>query len=310
VLGGWLVDTTDWRSIFFINIPLAIAAIAFALKLPSDRATDPDKPLDWRGAMLAVLGLGLLSYGLIALGSGRPWIGSVALAAAIPAIWLFVKAEARSGAPMMPLALFRNETFAGANALTVLLYAALTGALFLLPFLLIHAHGYSAAAAGAAFLPFSIIMGLGSRWVGVLAERLGARLPLITGCALTASGFVVLGLSSQAQNYWLGVFPGLVIVAIGMTLCVAPLTATVFGSAPAERSGAASGINNAAARAGGLLAVAALGLAFGGTDASSMEPAALADAYRLTMVTAAILAALSAVTAAMTIRAEPKPEAS
>jgi hypothetical protein len=260
--------------------------------------------------MLAVLGLGLLSFGLIALGSSAPWTGSVALAAAIPAIWLFVKAEAQSEVPMMPLALFRNGTFAGANALTVLLYAALTGALFLLPFLLIHAHSYSAAAAGAAFLPFSIIMGLGSRWVGRSAERLGARLPLIVGCALTASGFVVLGLSGQAQNYWLSVFPGLVIVAIGMTLCVAPLTATVFGSAPAERSGAASGINNAAARAGGLLAVAALGLAFGGADASSMEPSALVDAYHLTMVTATILAALSALMAAMTIRAEPKPEAS
>jgi EmrB/QacA subfamily drug resistance transporter len=310
VLGGWLVDTVGWRSIFFINIPLAIAAIGLALKLPADSATDPDKPLDWRGAMLAVLGLGLLCYGLIALGSGRAWTGSVALAAALPVIWLFVKTEAGSDVPMMPLTLFHNETFAGANALTVLLYAALTGALFLLPFLLIQAHGYSAAAAGAAFLPFSIIMGLGSRWVGGLAERLGARLPLVIGCALTAFGFVVLAISSEAQSYWLGVLPGLAMVAIGMTLCVAPLTTTVFSSAPAGRSGAASGINNAAARAGGLLAVAALGLAFGGADASSLQPAALTDAYRLTMFTAAVLAALSALTAAMTISSQPTQERS
>jgi EmrB/QacA subfamily drug resistance transporter len=310
VLGGWLVDTIGWRSIFFINLPLAAAAVGLALKLPADSATDPDKPLDLRGAVLAVLGLGLLSYGLIALGSGRTLAGTVALIAALPVIWLFVKTEARSEVPMMPLTLFRNGTFAGANTLTVLLYAALTGALFLLPFLLIHAHGYSAAAAGAAFLPFSIIMGLGSRWAGGLAERMSARLPLVIGCALTASGFVVLAASSETPSYWGSILPGLVIVAVGMTLCVAPLTTTVFSSAPSDRSGAASGINNAAARAGGLLAVAALGLAFGGADASSMKPAALTDAYRLTMFAAAILAALSALTAAMTIRPEHHPQGS
>lgn len=152
--GGWLVDTIGWRSIFFINLPLAALAVWLGLKLPPDRAVDAGKPLDLRGASLAMLGLGLLSYGLIALGGGQTVSGVIALAASVPALWLFVQTEARSGDPMMPLGLFRSEIFAGANALTVLLYAALTGALFLLPFLLIRAHGYSAAAAGAAFLPF------------------------------------------------------------------------------------------------------------------------------------------------------------
>jgi EmrB/QacA subfamily drug resistance transporter len=303
LLGGWLVDTIGWRSIFFINLPLAAIAIWLALKLPADRPADADKPLDLPGALLAVLGLGLLSYGLIALGSGRTLNGGLALAAALPATWLFLRIEAQADAPMMPLTLFRNETFAGANLLTVLLYAALSGGLFLLPFLLIQAHGYSATAAGAAFLPFSIIMGLGSRWAGGLVERMNARLPLVIGAGLTACGFAVLAVSGETPGYWTGVFPGLVIVGVGMTLCVAPLTTTVFSSAPSEMSGAASGINNAAARAGGLLAVAALGLAFGGADASSMQAAALVDAYRLVMFAAAALAALSALTAALTIRA-------
>ena len=310
LLGGWLVDTIGWRSIFFVNLPLAAIAIWLALKLPADRPAGADKPLDLLGALLAVLGLGLLSYGLIALGSGRTLNGVIALAAALPAIWLFLRAEARTAAPMMPLTLFRDATFAGANALTVLLYAALSGALFLLPFLLIQAHGYSAAAAGAAFLPFSIIMGLGSRWAGGLVERMNARLPLVAGAALTGVGFAVLAVSGETPSYWSGVFPGLVIVGIGMTLCVAPLTTTIFNSAPSEMSGAASGINNAAARAGGLLAVAALGLAFGGADASSMQAATLVEAYRVVMFAAAALAVLSALTAALTIGPQPKQQGS
>src|SRR5262249_18919912 len=148
---------------------------------------------------------------------------------------------------------------------------------------------YSAAAAGAAFLPFSIIMGLGSRWAGGLVETLNARLPLIIGTALTAFGFAILAISSDAPSYWTSVFPGLVIVAIGMTLCVAPLTTTVFNAAPSGQSGTASGINNAAARTGGLLAVAALGLAFGGQDASAMQADALLHAYRLVMIGAVAL---------------------
>lgn len=127
------------------------------------------------------------------------------------------------------------------------------------------------------------------------------RLPLIIGATLTGYGFAVLAVSGEAPSYWTGIFPGLAIVSVGMTLCVAPLTTTVFNSAPSDKSGVASGINNAAARAGGLLAVAALGLAFGGVDASTMQMAALVDAYRLVMFGAAVLAALSALTAALTI---------
>jgi MFS family permease len=219
---------------------------------------------------------------------------------------------------MMPLSLLRNLDFAGANALTVLLYAALNGALFLLPFMLIQVHGYSAiydlleheglcwgestaTAAGAALLPFAAIMGVGSHWAGGLVERVGTRAPLTFGPALTAAGYATLGFSGDNPSYWTGFLPGLIVVSFGMTLCVAPLAAAVFDAAPNEKSGTASGINNAAARAGGLVAVAALGLAFGGPGAAGIKPANLSEAYRLVMFGAAALAGSSALTAALTI---------
>jgi len=302
VIGGWLVDAIGWRSIFFVNLPVALVALLLALKLPADRGKQEADPLDLRGTVFAVLALGLASFGLVSLGEGRSTRGAIALVAALPALWFFIRAEQRSPAPMMPLSLFRDGTFAGANGLTVLLYAALSGGLFVLPYLLIDVHHYSATAAGAAFLPFSVLMGMGSRWSGGLVERTGPRLPLILGPSITAIGYVILGLSGSQSSYWSGVLPGLVIVGIGMTLSVAPLTTAVFDSAPGEKSGTASGINNAAARAGGLLAVAALGLTFGGADASSLQAAALSRAYGTVMFCAAVLAGLSALTAAIMIK--------
>lgn len=306
VLGGWLVDAISWRAIFFINLPLGAAAVLLALKLPRD-AEREDTPLDLAGALLAVVTLGLVSYGLIALGEGNALGGALALAAALPGAAFFLWRERQAPAPMMPLSLFASRTFSGANTLTVSLYAALTGALFLLPFLLIRTHGYSAAAAGAAFLPFSAIMGLGSRWAGALVEKVGARLPLLIGPALTGAGFALLAVSGDVAAYWTGFLPGLTVIGVGMTLSVAPLTTTVFNAVPEDASGTASGINNAAARAGGLVAVAALGLSFGGVEASSLDPAALAGAYQVAMFTAAALAVASAVVAALTI--SPRVEA-
>ena len=257
-------------------------------------------PLDRRGSALATLSLGLLCYGLITLGEGNAQRAAIALVAALPLAFLFVRAESKAQAPMMPLALFHNREFSGANALTLLLYAALGAALFLLPFQLIEVHGYSALAAGAAFLPFSAIMGLGSRWSGGLVERFGARRPLVIGPTLTAVGFVILGLSDSDPVYWTGVLPGLLVVSAGMTIAVAPLTTTVLNAVPDGKSGTASGINNAAARTGSLLAVAALGLAIGGS-ATDIDAAGLTDAYRLTMWVAGGGAGLSALTGALTI---------
>jgi len=308
-LGGWLVDTIGWRWIFFVNLPIAAAALLFALKLPADRGINRSEPLDRSGAVLAVLSLGLLTHGLIVLGEGALIGGAVALTCAVPAMWLFIRREARARSPMMPPSLFRDRNFSGANALTVLLYAALGGALFLLPFLLIQVHGYSAMAAGAAFLPFSVIIGLGSRWSGGLVNKFGARLPLVVGPTVTAAGFAILASSGGNPSYWSGFLPGLTVVSIGMTITIAPLTTTVFDSAPDEKSGTASGINNAAARTGSLVAIAALGLAFGAAGSPDVGGSALASAYRLAMIAAAVLSGLSALTAALTIRPRKAPHA-
>ena len=300
LLGGWMVDAIGWRSIFFINLPIAALAIFLSLKLPADRGESASS-LDLAGAALATAGLGLLSFGLISLGKGSHAAGALTIAAAVPVGWLFIAAETRAEEPMMPLELFRNRNFAGANILTVLLYAALAASLFLLPFLLIEQHGYSATAAGGAFLPFSIIMGLGSRRSGSLVGRFGPRLPLMIGPLVTGAGLMLLGLSGQNPSYWAGFLPGLTITGIGMTLSVAPLTTTVLNAAPDDRSGTASGINNAAARVGGLVAVAALGLAFGPTGAAAVKGAALLDAYRAVMFAAAAAAGLGALAAALMI---------
>jgi EmrB/QacA subfamily drug resistance transporter len=303
-LGGWLVDSVSWRAVFFVNLPVAAIALLLAMKIPADRGAEGDAPLDLGGAVLGVLALGLISYGLIALGENAPAMGLLALGAAIPAVGFFIRHERLADAPLMPLSLFRDREFAGANALTVFLYAALSGGLFLLPFLLIKTHGYSAAAAGAAFLPFSAIMGAGSRAAGGMVERFGPRPPLLIGSLICACGYAMLGFASGSASYWTGFLPGLVVLGIGMTVAVAPLTTTVFDSAPKDKSGVASGVNNAAARVGGLLAVAALGLAFGGGAASSIEASSLPPAYRIVMFVAAGLAAMAAVTAASTIRSK------
>jgi EmrB/QacA subfamily drug resistance transporter len=302
VLGGWLVDHVGWRAIFFINVPIAAIAVTLSLRLPHDRHQARDMPLDLLGALLTVVALGLLSYGLVALGEGAWRAGAIGVLASLPVALLFIRTEAKATAPMMPLSLFRNANFSGANGLTLFLYAALTASLFLLPLLLINVHGYSATAAGAAFLPFSIIMGFGSRYAGRLVDMFGARWPLMVGPSVTAAGFALLGMTGRDPDFWRGFFPGLVIVGIGMTISVAPLTTVVLNSASNEQSGIVSGINNAVARAAGLLAVAALGLAFGGAAAPSIEGPALASAYRLVMFVSAALAALSALIAAVTIR--------
>jgi hypothetical protein len=268
---------------------------------PDDRGRNSDRPLDFLGAVLAVFGLGLICYGLISLGKGERSVGWGALVAAVATVACFCVAESRAEEPMMPLSLFRNRGFAGANGLTVLLYAALTGVLFILPYILIRVRGYGAAAAGMAFLPFALIMGLGSRSAGGIGSRFGAGPPLAIGSWLTAAGYVWLGLSADQGGYWSGVLPGLIVAAVGMTIAVAPLTMAVFDSAPMDMGGIASGVNNTAARAGGLFAVAALGLAFGDAGAASMTDAGLISAYRLVMFAAAGLALASGLIAALTI---------
>jgi len=303
LLGGWIVDHLAWQTIFFINPVLCLAALWIAWRhLPE--SIDPDAPpgIDWLGALLAFAGLAGMAFGLIALPDTgwRDTTTAATLAGGAVLLAIFVWHEGRSPAPMMPVGLFRSATFSGVNALTLLLYGALGGAFFLLPFALISVHGYSATMAGAVFLPFTAIMAVLSRWSGGLLDRVGARLPLVAGPVLVAVGFVLFALAGPETSYAMAFLLPVSVVGLGMAVTVAPLTATVIASVPGHQTGVASGINNAVSSVASLFAIAAFGaLALHGS---------LAEGIRLAMLVAAGLALAGAACAALTIRAAAAPD--
>ena len=266
LLGGWLVDHVSWRMIFLINPLVAAPTLWIAVRyVPESRDPGTSEGLDWQGALLAFGTLGFLVYGLIAA-SRAGWADSTVLGTLAVGVFLlgcFIVAERRSSAPMMPPALFRSRNFTGINLLTLLLYGALDGALFFLPFLLIQARGYSATAAGALYLPFTVIMAFLSRWSGGLADRyagrrFGMRGPLIAGPLVVGAGFALLGLVGNATQYWMFLLP-MVVLGLGMAITVAPLTTAVVNGVAERQIGMASGVNNAVASIASLLFVAVLG---------------------------------------------------
>ena len=262
LLGGWLVQTLSWRAVFYINVPIAAATLAVVWRKMPRFKPELTGAIDWIGTALITTSLGATTFALIE-GPGRGWRDAIVVAAAIAGVVAFVTfllVERRARNPIVPLSLFRSRSFTGANILTLLLYAALSGALFLLPFNLIQVQHDTPAQAGAAFLPFVVTMSLLSRWTGALADRIGPRLPLIVGPILAGAGFALLALPSIGGSYWTTFFPGIATLGIGMAITVAPLTTTVMTSIDDERhAGAASGINNTIARVAGLLAIAVFG---------------------------------------------------
>ncbi len=296
-LGGWLVETAGWRSIFFLNLPVAAAAIVVAWRYVEENSEGKER-LDWYGALLATAALGVMTWALT-LSSSRHAASpdtTLGLCGGVLLLALFVWNEHRLGdGAMMPLTLFASRPFVGLTLLTLLLYGALGGLLVLLPYMLIVGGHYTPTQAGLALLPFSIVIGAASRLAGRLAERTGPRWPLTVGPLVTGVGFGLMTLTDPTASYWTAVLPGIAVVALGMAGAVAPLTTAVLSSVDDRHTGTASGFNSAIARTGGLVATALVSAVFAVTGAG------LVEAFHLAAAIAALLAAIAGIVAFFTL---------
>ena len=266
LIGGWLVDTVGWPAIFYINLPLALGAIFLAVRYVAESRDAGAGRTDYAGALLVTAGLGGLTYALT-VWSATGGFSNEALAALVVGLVLigafFAVEYQRRNRAMLPLGLFPNLCFSGLNLLTFLLYGAFGAAMLLVPFVLISAGGYSPVEAGLALLPLPILMTIASPFMGSVAARIGPRLPLTTGPLVVAAGLALSRLIGPDSSYWTAAFPTILIMALGMTIAVAPLTSSVLGSVEEQHVAMASGLNSAVARLGGLIATALLGSVLG-----------------------------------------------
>jgi len=294
LIGGWLVGTVGWPAIFYINLPLALGAILMALKFVEESNEPGEGRTDYAGALLATGGLGGLTYALTWWSaSGRltdPAL--IALVAGTALIGGFLWVEYRRGnRAMMPLTLFKGKCFSGLNLLTFLLYGAFAAAMLLIPYVLITAGGYSPVQAGLAMLPLPVLMTSISPTMGGLAARIGPRIPLTVGPLIVAAGMVLAVLIGPNSSYWVGAFPTISVMAVGMTIAVAPLTSSVLGSVAEQHVAMASGFNSAVARTGGLIATALLGAVL------ASDGARLFSGFHMAMFVSAAVSALAAAVA-------------
>lgn len=303
LLGGYLVDAVSWRAIFLINLPIGVFVMVMAARhVPESRDPVAGGDLDLVGAVLAGLGLAGTTYALIEGpdGGAGPLI-ALAGVGGVAALVAFLRVERRSPDPMMPLGIFASKQFSAANAVTFVTYTALGGVFFLLVAFLQISLGYSPLAAGAATLPVTALLLLLSARSGALTQRVGPRIPLTVGPLVIATGLLLMTGIEPGDSYVGAVLPAVVVFGLGLTLVVAPVTATALAAADARHSGIASGINNAVSRVGGLLAVAALPLVAGLTGDAFYDPAAMADGFGVAMIVCAALAALGGALAWLTI---------
>jgi EmrB/QacA subfamily drug resistance transporter len=300
-IGGWLVDAASWRWVFFLNIPLAAAAVWIAARhIHESRDTTARGRVDIPGAAAVMVGLAGVTYALIEAPS-RGWTPVTVTAAAIGATALvtFPLVETHADAPLLRLELFRSRQFTGANLTTLAVYAALGGALFLLALQLQQSLHYSALAAGLATLPITVIMLIGSPRAGALAERTGPRLPMTVGPLIAAAGLALMARITPGASYLQAVLPAVAVFGVGLTITVAPLTAAVLAAVSENHAGTASGVNNAVARLAGLLAIAVLPVA-AGIHAGVGQP--LGHGFVVAMLIATVLSATGGIVAAVTVR--------
>jgi EmrB/QacA subfamily drug resistance transporter len=309
LLGGWLVGGPGWRWVFLINLPLAALTVAVALRhVPENRDEEAGGRFDIPGAVLAALSLGSLTYGLTAA-STQPLVALVTGTASVALGAAFIAVEGRSPHPMVPLGLFSSRLFTVTNIVTVLIYGALAAVSFFLVLQLQTTAGFSPLLAGLALLPLTLLMLAFSSRAARLGSRIGPRVPLTAGPVVAAAGVLLMIRIGPDASYFVDVLPAGIGLGAGMTLLVAPLTATVLESVDVAKAGTASGINNAAARTGGLVSVAAIPAIVGLSGEEYRSPSDVDAAFQGAMVSCAALLAAAAVTAWFAVRAAaPAPE--
>jgi EmrB/QacA subfamily drug resistance transporter len=294
LIGGWLVGTVGWPAIFCINLPLALGAILLALRFVEESREPGAGRTDYAGALFATAGLGALTYALTLWSATRRFTlePQMELVAGMAMLCGFLWVEHRRGRrAMMPLGLFKGRCFSGLNLLTFLLYGAFGAAMLLIPYVLITSGGYSPVEAGLAMLPLPVLMTAISPTMGGLAMRIGPRIPLTIGPLIVAAGMVLARLIREDSSYWTGAFPAILMMALGMTIAVAPLTSSVLGSVEEQHVAMASGFNSAVARTGGLIATALLGSVLASKDEE------LFAGFHMAMFVSAGVAAVAALVA-------------